>query len=142
MNNIQKAQSEFIKLSHEAFEAVDNAAFRLSLAMCDGYSKAMKDIFGLGVWGEIVRASDLSFDKEVPVCAGIPLYSKFELQAQKAEANASEKDSNDMADFYIWAEGDLWVKCPGKENYWVDTMISGRILSTAELYQVFKQQTK
>lgn len=52
--------------------------------------------------------------------------------------NMSEKDSNDMADFYIWAKGDLWVRYPGKEDYWADLTIPGRVLSTAELYSIFK----
>lgn len=53
--------------------------------------------------------------------------------------NMSEKDSNDMADFYIWAKGDMWVPYLEKEGYWADLVMPGRVLSTAELYQLYKQ---
>lgn len=77
------AREEYIKLCHAAFKAINDVDFHIKRSRCEGYSQAMKDILGLDHWGSIVMATDLSFPDDVPVCAGVPIYSELQLKDQK-----------------------------------------------------------
>lgn len=74
-----KVKEKFICLCHEAFHQPSRELFELFTRKAAGYSQAIKDIFGIEAWGEIVREADLSFPERVDTCAGIPLYRKNEV---------------------------------------------------------------
>jgi len=77
--DINKATKEFIAMCHNAWVQPTEALFKEECVRCEGYSKAIKDVFGLGVWSDLVRSADLSFPEEVYVCAGVPIYPKYHI---------------------------------------------------------------
>jgi len=75
---------KFIELCHKVYEAETDQSFKLLTAEARGYSNAIQVAFGLNAWGDMVMQTDLSFDKNVLVCAGVPLFRK-ELQPVENE---------------------------------------------------------
>ena len=80
----KEVKEEYINLCHDAFKAKNDVEFLMKSSLCNGYSRAIRDISGTAMWSEIVMAADLSFPEDVPVCAGTPIYSEKQLARQHA----------------------------------------------------------
>lgn len=68
-----KARDKYIEMCHEIEKAKNQEEYNLSKNKALGYSDAIRDICGSGVWGCITREADMSFEKDIPCCCGIPI---------------------------------------------------------------------
>lgn len=71
-----KAQETYIKMCHEVWNAKTGIEYALLNAKATSYGRAISDICGTTIYGEILMAADRSFPVDVDTCGGIPFTFK------------------------------------------------------------------
>jgi hypothetical protein len=67
-----KASETYLKMCMNCYRAKNRYVFEVECVRAHSYAEAIKDICGIDVWGEIVRAADMQLPDGVEACCGIP----------------------------------------------------------------------